>query len=75
MDKEKVSISLIANEKSIPNHNLIWLSFTVYVDDPNGQRILEASPQICARENQPAQISVSNKDGDELSLSVVAKIN
>lgn len=67
-------IEVVATEKIDQNHKGILMKFVVGTIDKNGQRKIIAKPQIVARENETAQITVSTDNGpEELSLSVIAK--
>lgn len=71
-DTEESFIEVVATEGSIQNHNGILMNFVVGVIDKNGQRVIKAKPQILAKENETAQITVAEEDGNQLSLSVTA---
>lgn len=71
-DTEESFIEVVATEGSIQNHQGILMNFIVGVIDQNGQRVIKAKPQILANENEAAQITVGENNGDEISLSVVA---
>ncbi|MBL7544088.1 MAG: hypothetical protein JNL11_09735 [Bdellovibrionaceae bacterium] len=71
-DTEESFIEVVATEGSIQNHQGILMNFIVGVIDQNGQRVIKAKPQILASENEAAQITVGENNGDEISLSVVA---
>jgi hypothetical protein len=71
-DTEESFIEVVASEGSIQNHQGILMNFIVGVIDQNGQRVIKAKPQILANENEAAQITVGENNGDEISLSVVA---
>ncbi len=71
-DTEESFIEVVATEGSIQNHQGILMNFIVGVIDQNGQRVIKAKPQILAKENEAAQITVGENNGDEISLSVVA---
>ena len=71
-DTEESFIEVVATEGSIQNHQSILMNFIVGVIDQNGQIVIKAKPQILANENEAAQITVGENNGDEISLSVVA---
>lgn len=70
-DTEESFIDVVATEGSIQNHKGILMNFIVGVMDKNGQRVIKAKPQVLANENEPAQITVTENNGDKVSLSVV----
>lgn len=72
-DTEESFIEVVATEGSIQNHKGILMNFVVGVIGKNGERTIKATPQVLAKENEPAQITVGEKNGEEVSLSVVAK--
>lgn len=71
-DTEESFIEVVATEGSIQKHQGILMNFIVGVIDQNGHRVIKAKPQILAKENEAAQITVGENNGDEISLSVVA---
>lgn len=72
-DTEESFIEVVATEGQFQNHKGIMMNFTVGYIGKNGERTVVSKPQILAKENEPALITVGEKDGTELSLSVVAK--
>jgi hypothetical protein len=68
----KSFVEVIAKEGSIQNHKGILMNFVVEYSGPNGERKILAKPQILAKENEPAQITVG-ENGQEMSLTVVAQ--
>lgn len=71
-DTEESFIEVVATEGSIQNHKGILMNFVVGVIGKNGERTIKAKPQVLAKENEAAQITVGENNGDEVSLSVVA---
>ncbi len=71
-DTEESFIEVVATEGSIQNHEGILMNFVVGVIGKNGERTIKAKPQVLAKENEPALITVGEKNGEEVSLSVVA---
>ena len=71
-DTEENFIEVVATEGSIQKHKGILMNFVVGVIGKNGERTIKAKPQVLAKENEPAQITVGEKNGEEVSLSVVA---
>ncbi len=71
-DIEESFIEVVATEGAIQNHQGILMNFIVGVIDQNGQRVIKAKPQILANENEAAQITIGENNGDEISLSVIA---
>lgn len=65
-------IEVIATESSIKNKKGILMNFTIGTIGKNGERTILAKPQILAKENEPAQITIGEKNGSEVSLSVTA---
>lgn len=74
---EEDFIEIYATEGKIQKHQGIMMKFTVGSIDKNGTRVVFSQPQILAKENEAAQITVSDKEKGlrELSLSVVARKN
>lgn len=74
-DSEESFIEVVAIEGTVQNHNSIMMKFVVGTISKNGERTIVSKPQILARENEPAQITVSEKENGpvQLSLSVIAK--
>lgn len=70
---EESFIEVVATEGQVQNHKGIMMNFTVGYIGKNGERNIVSKPQILAKENEPALITVGEKDGTELSLSVVVK--
>jgi type II secretory pathway component HofQ len=71
-DAEESFVEVIATEGTINNHSGILMNFNIGFIDKNGKRNISSSPQILATENKPAQITVGEKNGTVMSLSVVA---
>ena len=65
-------IEVIATEGSIQNKKGILMNFTIGTIGKNGEKTILAKPQIIAKENEPAQITIGEKNGAEVSLSVTA---
>lgn len=72
-DTQESFIEVIATEGKVQNNKGIMMNFTVGYIGKNGERIIVSKPQILAKENEPALITVGEKDGTELSLSVIAQ--
>lgn len=73
-DKEENFIEVVATEGVIQNHQGILMKFIVGTIDKKGKKTILASPEVLAKENQPAQITSGSKKGaGEISLSVTAK--
>lgn len=72
-DTQESFIEVVATEGQVKNNKGIMMNFTVGYIGKNGERKVISKPQILAKENEPALITVGEKDGTELSLSVVAK--
>ncbi|MBC7420737.1 MAG: hypothetical protein H7328_08415 [Bdellovibrio sp.] len=72
IDTKEISISFLANLRSIQKIDLIWMPFSVRIYDLNGQVLLAGDHQIYAKENEQMNFTVGN-NGDEVSLSVTAK--
>ncbi len=66
-------IEVVATEGSIQNHKGILMNFVVGVIGKNGERIIKSTPQILAKENQAAQITVGENSTETVSLTVIAK--
>lgn len=49
------------------------MNFVVGVIGKNGERIIKSTPQILAKENQPAKIIVGENSNETVSLTVIAK--
>lgn len=75
MDSGESFIEVVATEASVKNHKGIMMKFAVGTIGKNGERIITSRPQVFAKENESAQITVSEKNSsaERLSLSVVAK--
>lgn len=71
-DTEESFIEVVATEGKVQNHKGIMMNFVVGVIGKDGERTIKAKPQILAKENEPAQITIGGKNGDEVSLSVIA---
>lgn len=71
-ETEESFIEVVATDEPIENHSGILMKFVVGVIGKNGMRTIKAKPQIVANESEPAQITIGEKNGDEVSLSVVA---
>lgn len=72
-DKDESFIEVHATEGSIQNHKGIIMNFVIGAIELDGQRIIKAKPQILANENEKAHITVGENNGDEISISVIAK--
>lgn len=72
-DTEESFIEVIATEGQVQGHKGIMMNFTIGYIGKNSDRTIVSKPQILAKENEPALITVGEKDGTELSVSVVAK--
>ncbi|WP_041577183.1 hypothetical protein [Bdellovibrio bacteriovorus] len=72
IDTEESFIEVVVTEGSIQNRKGILMSFVVGVVDQSGQRVIKSKPQVLSKENESAQITVGESNGDEVSLSVVA---
>lgn len=71
---KKTFIEVVAKEGQIQSHKGILMNFVVGYIEQDGTRTILSKPEILAKEDQKAQISVGDKDGKEnISLSVVAK--
>ena len=68
-------IEVVATEGTLQNHSGILMKFVVGTIDKDGKRTIVSHPEILAKENEPATITVGQKNGspEELSLSVVAE--
>ncbi len=68
-------IEVVVSEGEIKNHKGILIKFKVGSISKTGERTVLSEPQILAKENEPAKVTVSNKEGgiEQISLSVVAK--
>lgn len=73
IDTEESFIEVVATEGQIQNNKGIMMSFTVGYIGKNGEKTVVSKPQILAKENEPALITVEKKNGTELSLSVLVK--
>ncbi|MFV8250539.1 hypothetical protein [Bdellovibrio bacteriovorus] len=69
---EETFIEVVATEGEIQNNKGILMNLVVGTIGRDGKRTVISKPQILTKENSPASIQVSGKDG-EVSLSVVAK--
>ncbi len=66
-------IEVTASEGSVKNNNGILMKFTIGVVQKNGERKIISQPQILAKENKKAEITVgSNAGTKDMSLTVVA---
>ena len=72
-ETEESFIEVVATEGSIQNHKGILMKFTVGVIAQNGERVIKSQPQVLAKENEKTQVTIGENNGDEISLSVVAK--
>lgn len=72
-DTEETFIQVVATESDVQNHKDIMMKFTVGYIGNNGERTIVSKPEILAKENEAALITVREKTETELSLSVVAK--
>jgi len=68
-------IEVTATEGTVQNHRGIMMKFVVGTIDINGKKSVISEPQVLAKDNEPAQITIGKK-GDsppQISLSVIAK--
>lgn len=75
-DDEQSFIEITALDGSILGNDGIMMTFTVGKIGPNGERKILSKPQVFAQENQKAEVTVEQVDGDNkemLSLTVLAK--
>lgn len=72
-NSEESFIEVTAKEGPIQNHKGILMNFVVGTVGKDGKRTVLSEPQILAKENEPAQITVDEANGSKMSLSVVAK--
>ncbi len=72
-ETEESFIEVVVTEGSVQNHKGILMNFVVGVIGKNGERTIKAKPQVLAKENELAQITIGENKGDEVFLSVVAK--
>lgn len=70
-DTKESFVEVIVQEGTKQGRKGIQMNFSVGLIAKDGQRVIKGKPQIFARENEPAQITVADDEGDELSLSVV----
>lgn len=68
-------IEVTANEGAIQGHKGILMKFVVGTISKNGKRTILSKPEVLAKENVPAQITVGKENGanPEVALSVVAQ--
>lgn len=72
-DTEESFIEVVATEGEVQNHKGIIMNFTVGTIGKSGERTIISRPQILAKENEQAQITVGENGGIEnLSLTVLA---
>ncbi len=71
-EMEWFSIDVIATEGSIQNQTGILMKFVIGIIRKNGEPMIRVQPQILAKENELAQVTVSGQDGNEVSLSIIA---
>lgn len=70
---ENTLIEVVAKEIEIQNHKRIMMNFVVGYIGQDGKKTILSKPQILTKENETAQITVSDDNGKEtMSLSVVA---
>lgn len=70
---EKTFIEVVATEGTVKNNKGILMKFTVGYIEKDGTRTIVSKPQILAKENETAQITVGDNKGKDLSLSVIAQ--
>lgn len=70
---EESFIEVVATEGSIQDHKGILVNFAVGFISKNGERTIKAKPQLLAKENESTQITITENNGEVISLSVVAK--
>lgn len=71
---EKTFIEVVAKEGSIQNNEGILMNFVVKYVGQGGKRTIVLKPQVLAKENKPAQITMGEEDGKEtISLSILAQ--
>ncbi|MGZ3768544.1 MAG: hypothetical protein ACXVCP_02270 [Bdellovibrio sp.] len=70
---EKTFIEVVAKEGAIQNHKGILINFVVGYIGQDGKRNIVSKPQILAKENETAQVSVGENGKETMSLSVVAQ--
>jgi len=68
----KTFIEVVATEGEFQHHKGILMNLVVGTIAKDGTKTILAKPQILAKENEPAQITVGEKDKETLSLSVLA---
>ncbi|MFS4460769.1 hypothetical protein [Bdellovibrio sp. HCB2-146] len=75
VDDGKTFVEVVANEGAIQDHKGILMKLTVGTIGKDGKRKILATPQVLAKENQAAQVTVESANGGpaDLSLSIVAK--
>lgn len=66
-------IEVVANETATTSGPAISLQFAIGTVDPKGNRNVESQPSLVVKENQSAQIAISQKDLPQTSLTVLAK--
>lgn len=68
-------IEVVASEGSIQNHQGILMKFAIGSIGKNGERTIAATPQILAKEGEPASLTQTdtNSGAEQLSLLVVVK--
>lgn len=68
----KTFVEVTAMEGSVQNHKGIIMNFVVGVIGKDGKRTVLSRPNILAKENEKAEIEVSDKEsGETLALSVI----
>jgi type II secretory pathway component GspD/PulD (secretin) len=73
-NNKKSFIEVVANEGQMQNNEGILMKFVIGTIDNNGKKTITSRPEIFARENEKAQITIHEQDGKEtLSLSVTAQ--
>ncbi|WP_374076478.1 hypothetical protein [Bdellovibrio bacteriovorus] len=67
-------IDVVATEGQIQNQKGILMKFVVGFIGKDGKRTITARPEVLAKENSPAQITVGGNNGKEsLSMSIVVQ--
>jgi hypothetical protein len=69
---EESFIEVIAKEGEIQGHKGILMNLVVGVIGQDGRRTIKAQPQILAKENEKAVVTVNQGQVGEVSLSVIA---
>lgn len=71
---EQIFIEVVAKEGEIQNHKGIMMNFVVGKIGHDGQKTIMSRPQILTKENEAAQVALTETNGQEaILLSVVAQ--